>query len=184
MLSSITPQRYLFDKQGNIKELDSLVCKTIVSPQKYADTTKDSFTCTTHVQPQIFEIPQDEYNKYREVCMAETPKPLKFAQANQYYVDSTHGVDPGVVAVANALFTSNSAFQNIPIKNTSKIFRRRRRGEPASEWSNAFVTRIDPCECVDPEEEYKPYEMTKIYDTNGVKTVFNFNNDSYNRQGI
>lgn len=181
MLSSVTPQSYIFDKNGNIQELESLSCQAVISPHKYV-VTSDDLTCTTQIAPQFHEISEDEYNKLKEVQMAESPKSFNLSQGNQYFVNSPSGVDPGVVAVSNALFTSNSAFQTIPIANSPNIFRRRKRGEPNSEWSNAFVTRIDPCECAEPEEEYRPYEMTKFYDETGVKTVFNFDNEAAHEQ--
>ncbi|GAW79089.1 hypothetical protein, conserved [Plasmodium gonderi] len=109
--------------------------------------------------------------------------PLIFVDGDQYTPDTpVQGIDPGVVAVSNALFAYNSAFQCIPIKTSPNVFRRRTRGEANSEWSNAFVTRIDPCECGEPNEEFKPYEVTKYYDEGKVKTVFNFDQDSSSPQ--
>ncbi|CRH03056.1 photosensitized INA-labeled protein 1, PhIL1, putative [Plasmodium relictum] len=218
MLSSILPKRYYFNKQGKIKEIDLLTCKTIISPQKHVDTN-NNLTCTTHVLPNIYEtshnppkmniahennfdnvamntgvyinqtpslnnvnaVPYaaDQYNNIKEVNVHEVTQPLNFADGNLYYADGPQGIDPGVLAVSNALFAYNSSFQSIPIKTSPKVFRRRRKGENNSEWSNAFVTRVDPCECTEPEEEYKPYEVTKYYDESGVKTVFNFDHDSF-----
>ncbi|VWU51975.1 photosensitized INA-labeled protein PHIL1, putative [Hepatocystis sp. ex Piliocolobus tephrosceles] len=87
--------------------------------------------------------------------------------------------DPGVVAVSNALFAYNDAFQCIPIKTTPKVFRKRVKGEANSEWSNAFVTKLDPCTCGDVEEHYEPYDVKKIYDEGKVKTVFNFDHGAF-----
>lgn len=105
--------------------------------------------------------------------------PLIFVDGAPYCPqDVGQGMDPGVVAVSNALFAYNSAFQSIPIKTSPNVFRRRTKGEGNSEWCNAFVTRVDPCECGDPDEQFKPYEVTKYYDDGQVKTVFNFDQDS------
>ncbi|CAG9483990.1 photosensitized INA-labeled protein PHIL1, putative [Plasmodium vivax] len=105
--------------------------------------------------------------------------PLLFVDGAPYCADDAgQGIDPGVVAVSNALFAYNSAFQSIPIKTSPNVFRRRTKGEGNSEWCNAFVTRVDPCECGDPDEQFKPYEVTKYYDDGQVKTVFNFDQDS------
>ncbi|GAB64584.1 hypothetical protein PCYB_021530 [Plasmodium cynomolgi strain B] len=105
--------------------------------------------------------------------------PLLFVDGAPYCGDDAgQAIDPGVVAVSNALFAYNSAFQSIPIKTSPNVFRRRTKGEGNSEWCNAFVTRVDPCECGDPDEQFKPYEVTKYYDDGQVKTVFNFDQDS------
>lgn len=84
----------------------------------------------------------------------------------QYGVPYSAGFDPGVYAVSTALFTSSGAFQAIPLK-PGPIFRRRRRGDCQSEWSNAFVSRVDPCECSYPEETYTPYEVARYRDQLG-----------------
>ncbi|OEH74088.1 photosensitized ina-labeled protein phil1 [Cyclospora cayetanensis] len=92
-----------------------------------------------------------------------------------YGVPLADGPDPGVSAVSNALFGGSPAFTPIPI--TSKpVFRRRQRGDSYPEWSNAFVTRVDPCECISPEETYTPYEVAKYRDSQGRKqTLLSFN---------
>ncbi|ORM40021.1 uncharacterized protein BXIN_1273 [Babesia sp. Xinjiang] len=44
-------------------------------------------------------------------------------------------------------FASNDAFQRIPLCPTRSVFRRRRQGDPSSEWSNAFLNEeIDACD--------------------------------------
>ncbi|KAL8434273.1 hypothetical protein Efla_002038 [Eimeria flavescens] len=82
--------------------------------------------------------------------------------------------DPGVYAVSHALFGGSPAFTNIPL-TTKPVFRRRRRGDGFPEWSNAFVTRVDPCECVSPEETYTPYEVARYRDREGrTQTTLSF----------
>ncbi|CAA9986314.1 photosensitized INA-labeled protein 1, PhIL1, putative [Plasmodium knowlesi strain H] len=133
------------------------------------------------------EVPQYTPNQCCNVSMLRTGlcgqglnnSPLVFVDGPSYSADDVEqGIDPGVVAVSNALFAYNSAFQSIPIKTSPNVFRRRVKGEGNSEWCNAFVTRVDPCECGDPDEQFKPYEVTKYYDDGQVKTVFNFDQDS------
>ncbi|CAD2084482.1 photosensitized INA-labeled protein PHIL1, putative [Plasmodium vinckei brucechwatti] len=104
-------------------------------------------------------------------------QPLMCVNGNEYTPEMQNGIDPGVLAVSNALFAYNNAFQCIPIKTSPNVFRRRVKGEANSEWSNAFITRVDPCECTDFEEQFKPYEVTKYYDEGQVKTVFNFDQE-------
>ncbi|KYO03419.1 photosensitized INA-labeled protein 1, PhIL1, putative [Plasmodium reichenowi] len=222
MLSSISPKRYSFDKQGNIKEIDFLSCKSVILPEQHLNA-KDNFICTTRILPNFYETPPDKaaklkmtqennidkanmgtnvyiqrtsslsnmnvlqyadevHNNLQDSNVHEINEPLIFADVNQYCGDAnTQGIDPGVVAVSNALFAYNSAFQSIPIKSSPNVFKRRSKGEANSEWSNAFVTRVDPYECTDPEEEFKPYEVTKYYDEGKVKTVFNFDQENYNQ---
>lgn len=108
------------------------------------------------------------------------PPPHHYSRGNpgplHYGVPLSDGMDAGVYAVSNALFGSAGAFQNIPIK-FSPVFRRRRRGDGLPEWSNAFVTQVDPCECTRPEEAYTPYEVARYRDQQGrVVTALDFEN--------
>ncbi|CDI82619.1 hypothetical protein, conserved, partial [Eimeria acervulina] len=88
------------------------------------------------------------------------PSPL------HYGVPLSDGYDAGVYAVSTALFGGAGSFKTIPIQFKS-VFRRRRSGDCLSEWSNAFVTRVDPCECVPPEETFTPYEVARFKDQQG-----------------
>ncbi|OEH74087.1 uncharacterized protein LOC34623331 [Cyclospora cayetanensis] len=91
-----------------------------------------------------------------------------------YGVPISDGYDPGVFAVSSALFGGSGAFQTIPIQ-FKPVFRRRRRGDCLSEWCNAFVTRVDPCECISPEETYTPYEVARYRDQQGrMHTTMDF----------
>lgn len=92
--------------------------------------------------------------------IAGNPTPL------HYGVPLSDGFDPGVYAVSNALFDTSGAFRAIPLK-PGPVFRRRQRGDCQSEWSNAFVSRVDPCECGYPEETYTPYEVARYRDQYG-----------------
>lgn len=92
--------------------------------------------------------------------VAGTPGPLHFG------VPLSDGYDPGVYAVSNALFDTSGAFRSIPLRQ-GPVFRRRQRGDCQSEWSNAFVSRVDPCECGHPEETYTPYEVARYRDQYG-----------------
>lgn len=92
-----------------------------------------------------------------------------------YGVAMSDGYDAGVFAVSCALFGGSGAFRNIPIQ-FKPVFRRRRRGDCLSEWCNAFVTRVDPCECISPEETYTPYEVARYRDQQGrMRTTLDFN---------
>ncbi|KEP66461.1 UNVERIFIED_CONTAM: photosensitized INA-labeled protein PHIL1 [Hammondia hammondi] len=102
------------------------------------------------------ERPQQPPHTY----IAGTPGPL------HYGVPLSDGCDPGVYAVSNALFDASGAFRSIPLKQ-GPVFRRRQRGDCQSEWSNAFVSRVDPCECGYPEETYTPYEVARYRDQYG-----------------
>ncbi|KAL8447881.1 hypothetical protein Emed_004176 [Eimeria media] len=98
-----------------------------------------------------------------------SPSPLHFG------VPLSDEQDPGVFAVSHALFGGSPAFTNIPLE-MKPVFRRRRRGDGYPEWSNAFVTRVDPCECVNPEETYTPYEVARYRNQEGVtQTTLSFN---------
>ncbi|CXH86560.1 photosensitized INA-labeled protein PHIL1, putative [Plasmodium berghei] len=133
--------------------------------------------------PQFYNndnYPQYQDDQYR-MLESSNPnamnQPLICLNGNEYAPEMQTGIDPGVLAVSNALFAYNNAFQYIPIKASPNVFRRRVKGEANSEWSNAFITRVDPCECTDFEEQFKPYEVTKYYDEGQVKTVFNFDQE-------
>lgn len=111
------------------------------------------------------EYPQAAPHTY----IAGPPSPL------HYGVPLSDDQDPGVFAVSNALFGGSPTFTNIPIE-PRPVFRRRRRGDGYPEWSNAFVTRVDPCECVNPEETYTPYEVARYRDQQGrTQTTMNLN---------
>lgn len=110
------------------------------------------------------EHPQPPPHAY----IAGSPGPL------HYGIPLSDEHDPGVSAVSHALFGGSPSFTSIPIE-ARPVFRRRRRGDGFSEWSNAFVTRVDPCECVSPEETYTPYEVAKYKDSLGrTHTTINF----------
>lgn len=83
------------------------------------------------------------------------------------YSDS---MDAGVCAVSKALF-GNASFSQIPLSHFGhNVFRRRREKDTVSEWSNAFVSRVDPCECSNPEITYKydPYEVSRFRGKGGL----------------
>lgn len=110
------------------------------------------------------EYPQPAPHSY----IPGPPSPL------HYGIPLSDDQDPGVCAVANALFGGSPAFTSIPIE-IKPVFRRRRRGDGFPEWSNAFVTRVDPCECVSPEETYTPYEVARYKDQQGrTHSTLNF----------
>ncbi|KAL8447882.1 hypothetical protein Emed_004177 [Eimeria media] len=91
-----------------------------------------------------------------------------------YGVPMSDGYDAGVYAVAGALFGGSGAFRTIPIQ-FKPIFRRRRPGDSLPEWGNAFVTRVDPCECRSPEETFTPLEVARYRDQQGrVRTALEF----------
>lgn len=117
---------------------------------------KDKEEANTKVIIHDREHPQPPPHTY----ISGTPSPL------HYGVPLSDGYDPGVVAVSSALFGGSGAFQPIPLQ-PRPVFRRRRRGDCLPEWSNAFVTRVDPCECVNPEETYTPYELARYRDEMG-----------------
>ncbi|CDJ68918.1 hypothetical protein, conserved [Eimeria necatrix] len=71
--------------------------------------------------------------------------------------------DPGVAAVAAALFGCSKAFAAVPLA-AGPVFKRRQRGDLNSDWANAFVTRVDPCECAAPEETFTPFELARYRD--------------------
>ncbi|CDJ53540.1 hypothetical protein, conserved [Eimeria brunetti] len=111
------------------------------------------------------EYPQPPPHRY----IAGRPSPL------HYGVPLSDGYDAGVYAVSSALFGGPGAFKTIPIQFKS-VFRRRRSGDCLPEWPNAFVTRIDPCECIPPEETYTPYEVARYRDQLGhTHTTLDFN---------
>lgn len=111
------------------------------------------------------EYPQPAPHTY----IAGPPSPL------HYGVPLSDDQDPGVFAVSKALFGGIPAFTHIPL-DVRPVFRRRRQGDGYSEWSNAFVTHVDPCECVNPEEIYTPYEVARYRDQEGrIQTTLNFN---------
>lgn len=92
------------------------------------------------------------------------PSPL------HYGVPFSDAADPGVLAVSNALFSGSGVFQAIPL-GPRTVFRRRKKGDVVPEWSNAFVSRVDPCECGQPEETYTPYEVSRYRDSLGNPKV-------------
>ncbi|EDL43815.1 hypothetical protein, conserved [Plasmodium vivax] len=194
MLSSAAPKRYKFDQRGNLTEVNFLACKSVVPPRTYVHS-KNSLTCSTSVIPELHQTAHHCKGRSGANGTSGTngksgsTSKMAMSQENIFEAeaingapycadDAGQGIDPGVVAVSNALFAYNSAFQSIPIKTSPNVFRRRTKGEGNSEWCNAFVTRVDPCECGDPDEQFKPYEVTKYYDDGQVKTVFNFDQDS------
>ncbi|SBT30631.1 photosensitized INA-labeled protein PHIL1, putative (PHIL1) [Plasmodium ovale wallikeri] len=191
--SIISPKKHVDSK-------NNLTCTTSIFPNLY-ETTHDNITKMYVTQDNsydnegmstnayanqmpsmnninVVQYDENQCNNLGDVNVHGMNEPLIFADDAQYCAEPVNGIDAGVVAVSNALFAYNSAFQCIPIKSSPNVFRRRTKGESNSEWSNAFVTRIDPCECAEPEEQFKPYEVTKYYDDGKVKTVFNFDQDS------
>ncbi|KAI4840911.1 photosensitized INA-labeled protein PHIL1 [Plasmodium brasilianum] len=192
--------------QEHIDTKNNLICTTKVIPNTYEticdnifkmqmahDNNYDNERMGTNAydnrNSNIYSVnivPCDDgnFNNYTDVNVNvnvnanDMNQPLMFEDGAQGSADPAQPIDPGVVAVSNALFAYNNAFQCIPIKSSPNVFRRRSKGEANSEWSNAFVTRVDPCACGDAEEEFKPYEVTKYYDEGKVKTVFNFDQDN------
>ncbi|CDJ42366.1 hypothetical protein, conserved [Eimeria tenella] len=71
--------------------------------------------------------------------------------------------DPGVAAVAAALFGCSAAFAAVPLA-ARPVFKKRQKGDLNSDWANAFVTRVDPCECAAPEETFTPFELARYRD--------------------
>ncbi|EDO08280.1 hypothetical protein BBOV_III007190 [Babesia bovis T2Bo] len=79
-----------------------------------------------YVQPD-YSYAAPGYGQYQQVMGTETvPKVVG---------------DPA--PLTTEFFASNNAFQRIPLCPSRSVFRRRRQGDPSSEWSNAFVNDTD-----------------------------------------
>ncbi|CDI80851.1 hypothetical protein, conserved [Eimeria acervulina] len=153
--SSMSHAEFLSHFDGSRGELDKHKAGAYFREFKeQAQQVKDS--CIIHER----EFPPPAPHRY----VAGPVGPLHFG------VPLSEHPDPGVSAVSSALFGGNACFTRIPIQQNKPIFRRRRRGDALPEWSNAFVTRVDPCECGYPEETYTPYEVAKYTEEKNLTT--------------
>ncbi|GFE53334.1 hypothetical protein BaOVIS_007380 [Babesia ovis] len=95
-----------------------------------------------YVQPD-YSYAGPYYPQYQEVMGTETVPKVGSIQLR--FMEHQMSEEPS--QLTTEFFASNNAFQRIPLCPTRSVFRRRRQGDPSSEWSNAFLNEdVDPCQ--------------------------------------